>query len=169
MENNMLQTKNLRLARVKWFDVDHNGAELDGQFAYAFLQKAGDVYFNLFDPTDNLPVLDRTPYPNVLSNGEEYGNKLRHVSGELTTGPCYVIEKVSVPEMFSGKDEISMSQLQNYILYSEKFFVDRISIIQGLEFSRRGAFFKKMLRDMKKKNQLKAFMASHEIGRKYQK
>ena len=163
-----LKTTDLRLARVKWYDTEHNGAELSSPEAYAFLQKINeDTYINPFDPVETLPVLDRSIYPNVMANGEEFGNRLIHVSGELTTGPCYVIERRPVEGLFGEAESVTLNQLKTYILRSKKFFVDRPSIILEFKGRERLGNFRQYLKDMTKMNELKQFFASHEKGREY--
>ena len=129
METKIINTEDLRLARIKYYDVAHNGAELSDIEAYAFLKKTGDRYVNVFDILKDLPVLDRSIYPNVMRNGEEFGNRLIHVCGELKDGPCYVIEPFSMREVI-GFDYISEEELKEFVLRSDKFFVDRIKLIE---------------------------------------
>ena len=166
MENRGLNTKTLRLARVKYYDTKHDGAEVNDIDAYAFLEKVGDEYVNLFDPTDGLAVFERSIYPNVTRDGEEYGNKIIHVCGNITDGACYVMDRVSVPELF-GKDEVSLSELKSYILNSKLFFVDRISIIKGQKRAYRLLFYPTLLADQKQMAEFQQFIASHEGAKQY--
>ncbi len=76
MEGPMFKTKDLRLARIRYFDRKRNGAELTDIEAYTFLLKTAEKCINVFDSTDVLSIYDRMPYPNVASNGMEYGNRL---------------------------------------------------------------------------------------------
>ena len=166
MENRTLNTKNLRLARVKYYDVEHNGAELSEMEAYAFLQKVGDQYKNVFDEAEDLPVLDRSIYPNVMRSGEEYGNRLIHVCGELTDGACYVIEPVALHKLF-GVDIIGTNDLKDYMFHSEKFFVDRAHLIQGEKASHRLRMFSLLRADLIKLDAFKQYIASHEKAKQY--
>lgn len=129
METKIINTEDLKLARIKYYDTEHNGAELSDIEAYAFLRRVGDRYVNVFDILKDLPVLDRSIYPNERSNGEEFGNRLIHVCGELKDGPCYVIEPFSMRETI-GFDYISEAELKEFVLRSDKFFVDRINLIE---------------------------------------
>ena len=166
MENRSLKTRDLRLARVKYYDLEHNGAELSHIDAYAFLERVGEEYVNVFDPTDGLAVLDRSLYTNTTKDGEDYGNRLIHVCGTLTDGPCYVMDRVSVPDMM-GIDIISTEQLREYVLRSDKFFVDRISLIQQEKRVRRIAFLPTLARDQKQMDAFKEYMGSHLKGKMY--
>lgn len=166
MENRSLKTEDLRLARVKYFDIEHNGAELTDVEAYAFLQKVGDKYVNVFDLTEDMPVLDRSIYPNVMRNGEEFGNRLIHVCGHLTDGPCYVIEPVNVRALF-GYDLIGSNELKEYVLRSESFFVDRLNLIKGEKSVRRLGMLSTVKSDEAKMAELKEYIASHEKAKQY--
>ena len=166
MENRTLKTKDLKLARVKYFDMAHNGAELTDVEAYAFLEKVGDQYVNVFDMTEELPVLDRSLYPNVMRNGEEFGNRLIHVCGTLTDGACYVIEPVNVSKLL-GFDTIGSDDLKEYMYRSEKFFVDRMHLIQEEKATRRIGMHATLKADAKKMDELKEYIASHEKATQY--
>lgn len=166
MENRLLRTDRLRLARVKYYDMEHNGAELSPMDAYAFLENVKGNYVNVFDPTDGLPVLDRSMYANVTKDGEDYGNLLVHVSGTLDDGPCYVMDLISVRKMM-GIDVITLEQLKQYVLMSKCFFVDRMGLIKGEKPSRRLAFLPTLVRDQKRMDEFKQYMDDHESLKRY--
>ena len=169
MENRLMDTNKIRLARVKYYDVEKNGAELSEHEAYAFLFQVNEhKYINPFDPFEELPVLDRTFYANVASNGEEFGTKLIHVCGELENGPCYVLERLSVKDLFK-KDGISLFDLKKYILHSKKFFVDRRHIIESLDepIIKKSRFLPTILSDEASMDKLKRFFSNHEVGKQY--
>ena len=169
MENRLIDANKVRLARVKYYDVENNGAELSEHEAYAFLIQVNDHKFiNPFDLAEDLPVLDRTFYANVTPKGEEYGTKLIHVSGELDNGPCYVLERLSVKDLFK-KDSVSISDLRKYILRSRKFFVDRRHIISELDepFIKKSRFLPTILADEASMDKLKRFFSDHEVGKQY--
>ena len=69
METKKMKTQDLRLARVRYYDTKHNGAELSHLEAYAFLRKAGEHFYNVFDVVEDLPVLDRMPYSCTTRSG----------------------------------------------------------------------------------------------------
>ena len=169
MENRLIDANKIRLARVRYYDVKNNGAELSSQEAYAFLLQVDEKkYINPFDVTEDLPVLDRTFYANVMPNGEEYGTKLFHVCGELVDGPCYVLERQSAKDLFK-KENISLHEIKRYILYSNKFFVDRRRIISELEesFFKKSRFLPTIMSDSANMEKLKKFFAEHESGKQY--
>ena len=160
MENRTLNTENLRLARIKYFDTKHNGAEICDEEAYAFLFAFGGNYLNVFNPADNLPIYDRAPYANVAKNGMNYGNKLFHISGDVKDGPCYVIEPYSVKSLV-GKDTITMEELREYVLASKKYFVDRIALINEEKGPRRFTLSPILKETMQQKKAFDKYMASH--------
>lgn len=163
MENRTIKTKDLRLARIKYFDLEHNGAELCDMEVYAFLQAVGDKYVNVFKPEEELPVYDRAPYANVTKTGEDYGNRLIHVSGEVMDGPCYVMELVSVPELV-GMDIIGLDALKEYVLSSKKLFADRISLIGQETGTRKASLFLKLREDMEKMAAFKDYLDGHKVA-----
>lgn len=167
----MIRTDGLRLARVKYYDTKKNGAELSEIDGYAFLYRIHDsVYVNLFDPTEELPILDRSMYSNVTPTGIEYGNKLIHVCGKLEDGPCYVMEKVKVASLFK-KDFVSVSDVRRYILYSDKFFVDRMHLIKELKepFYKKTRFLSTILEDEAKMAELQRYFQGHDCVKQYKK
>ena len=172
MEKRVINTKDLKLARVKYFDTEHNGAELTDIEAYVFLQKVGDEYANVFELSDSTPVLDRVPYSNYTKDGEPFGTRLVHVNGELTDGACYVIEPVNVSEMLrrreyseSERKDISLDELTQYVMSSDMFFVDRINLImsQGRPKLHKGV----LKRDRANMDRLQQYLLSHEKGYQY--
>ena len=166
MENRMIKTENLRLARVKYFDVEHNGAELTEHEVYAFLESIGGKYVNVFHPTEELPVYDRAPYANVTRDGEDYGNRLFHLSGDVANGPCYVLDLVSVSKML-GKEDISLSALKEYVLSSKNFFLDRISLIQQEKGVRKVRMLPQLMEDTRRMNAFQEYLDGHSKTRKY--
>ena len=71
----LISTDKLSLAKVKYFDVKHNGVEVTGEDPYVFLLNINNTYINLFDPVENLPVYDRLPYSNTTMSGVDFGSK----------------------------------------------------------------------------------------------
>ena len=167
MKDRVFKTDDLRLARVRYFDSKHHGTEfLADVEAYAFLEKVGEQFVNIFDPTDGLAVFDRLIYPNVDAYGYPYGNKLRHVCGEEVDGACYVIEKESVKNLMKS-DEITLKQLTDYVLKSEHFFVDRIALWKQERPGSRLRLLSKHLQDEKLLAQLQQYIANHEGAKQY--
>lgn len=123
----MIDTNRLFLGGMRFFSKEDNGAELSDNLGYAVLYKiAEDIYINIMNPLEEYPVFLRVPYTNVSSYGEEYGTKLALVSKKVETGPCYVISS-SFKELLKV-DNIDLEGLEDYILNSSYYFIDRTDI-----------------------------------------
>lgn len=129
MENNRIDSKKIRLGKITYFDVDHNGSLVPPYNAYVFMINVDGEYINPFNEKMNLPVFDRVPYANTTLDGEDYGSKIVHVQGEITNGPCIVLEKIDIGEYFDEK-ELSIDMIKEYMMRSDKFFVDRERIYE---------------------------------------
>ncbi len=169
MENRLICTKNLKLARVKYYSNDRGGAEVSDVDAYVFLCKNGEKYTNPLDCFDEVPVFERVPYSNQTLDGEDFGTRLLHISGELQNGACYIVDPYQIGKVF-GKDFISLSELKNYILNSDHFFVDRISIINQIKpFVLRARWIPVYFEDKSKLKELEEYILSHEGAKQYKK
>ena len=169
MKSTNVNTSKLRLAQVRYFDEEKNGTEIPRIKAYAFLQEVNGVYVNLLDPTEELPVYERTPYTNTTLDGEDFGTKIILAQGEEKEGPCFVLEKVNVRELF-GRDIVTIEDVEKYVLKSEMFFVDRMSLIK----EKKGFIIHlgsrlKVMEDSKKFDEMNAFFAGHKKGIQYHK
>lgn len=120
---NKIKTKDLSLATLKYYE-EGCGVEVSDNFSYAFLVKVNGVYINPFSQLELYPVFERVPYSNTTLDGEEFGSKLRLLNDIDVTGPCYIIVGTN---MFD-KEEISIEELENFILKSSNFFRDRFYI-----------------------------------------
>ena len=160
MENRKLNLKNVKLARIKYFDVKHNGAEVNDIDAYAFLYEQDGEYANIFNPERELPVYGRVPYTNTTRDGEDFGTKIVLKSGEISDGPCYIIDVEKCDEFF-GKEQIDMVGLKQYVLRSNKFFIDRYSMLKEGTRNERIFHHKKMQQDMKMIKEFNEFIESH--------
>lgn len=170
MEKKKMKAENVRLAKVKYYDVDHNGVEVNDMDAYAFLYLNGESYVNLFDVCEDLPVFERVPYSNTTLSGEDFGTKLKLVSGDdSVSGACYVLERENAKEMF-GTDEIDLSVLQKYLLKSSKFFVDRLGLLEDKNSNiNKRLYYHTYLADQKRMEELKKYINSHEKVKTYTK
>ena len=157
----LLKLKNLKLARVRYFDAEHNGAEVTSLDAYAFLYEREGEYVNVFNPERELPVYGRVPYTNTTLDGEDYGTKIVLKSGEVETGPCYIIDEENCDRFF-GKDQMKFIDLKQYVIRSEKFFIDRLEMMQELGTKERIINYKKIREDMRKYEEFDRYMASHD-------
>ena len=50
-----------------------------------------------------MPIYDRTNYSNTTLDGEDYGSILKLVSRNVESGPCYVIEKLNMEDIFGSE------------------------------------------------------------------
>jgi len=128
MENRKLNLKDLKLARIRYFDRKMNGAEVTGIDAYAFLYQVGDEYINLFSEEDSYPVFGRVPYTNTTRDGEDFGTKIVQLAGEDESGPCYIIDVDDCSEFF-GEDKMDLRTLKEYVMRSDKFFPARYKML----------------------------------------
>lgn len=123
-----IRTENLRTVGIRYFSKKENGVEVSRNLGFAFLFKIDENHFvNLFNPISDYPVFIRVPYSNVTNYGEEYGSKMSLVSGEANTGPCYVTISETATELFN-KEVVTVGEVEDYILSSPYYFVDRSDI-----------------------------------------
>lgn len=160
MENRNLNLKNVKLARIKYFDVKHNGAEVNDIDAYAFLYEKNGQYANILNPERELPVYGRVPYTNTTLDGEDFGTKIVHKAGEVQDGPCYIIDVEDCSRLFQCT-EIGLSKLKQYVLQSSKFFIDRYGMLKEGTRNERLLHYKKMQQDKKMVNAFNEFVESH--------
>ena len=170
MKNNVINTSNIKLAQIRYFNEKVNACEIPTIEAYALLVNVWGKYINLFNFTDELPVYTRAPYSNTTMDGEDYGTKIVLVTGEVQEGPCYVLEPLRMKSVFR-KEKISFGELEQYVLQSDLFFVDRIGLLEdanqkGIQKMKNN---KKILEDSKKMAKLNEYFLSQGKGITYQK
>lgn len=159
MTNRVISVSRLHLAQIRYFDG--KGSEIPDFKAYAFLEKYGDDYYNIFNLSMDFPVLDRAPYYNYTLGGEAYGNKLFVVSKNKEVGPCYILEKNNMTDVLG--DSISLLNLTEYVINSKLFFVDRVNILK----ERGGITNKlKLYSDLKKLDKVNSYFESKDNGKK---
>lgn len=124
-----IKTNQVRLADLRYYDASHGGIELTNSYSKGILidLTGRGHYENLFCLGEAYPVFKRAPFANCTINGDEYGTKVFYVSNELITGPCWILSDVSLRQILE-KDEVSISELEDYILASNQFFKDRAGI-----------------------------------------
>ena len=168
MKNNRkISTDNLKLARIKYFDLEHNGVEVTSDDPFVFLFKVKDTYVNLFDPCEDFTVYERIPYSNVSKDGEDFGTKIGLLQGKVDEGLCYVIENVNLKHYF-GKEEINISDLIKYMINSKDFFIDRMDyILESSSFKFNNKLRAKYYDDCKRLDDFKYFVNSHDKGVQY--
>lgn len=168
---NRLEAEKLRIGKVKYFDVEHNGVEVNDIDAYAFLYKVGDQYVNIFDICEEeRPVFERVPYTNTTLDGEEFGTKLMQVSGDSSkSGPCYILEKETGKDIFN-RYSVTMNTIQEYMFRSPRFYVDRLGILENnVPASTFRLYYSVFLKDQEDLANLEAYFASHEKQKVYHK
>lgn len=122
----IINVKDVKFVALKYYE-ENKGVEVGDPVSYAFLIKHKGLYINPFSPLDLYPVFERvTYYSNTTLDGEDYGAKVMLINNIENTGPCYVI----LGEKVFDKDEISISELEEYMLRSKYFFKDRFSIAE---------------------------------------
>ncbi len=165
-----MKTENLKLAQIRYFETKRNATEIPMNPAYVILFHQEGEYMNVFCPGEELPVYERAPYGNCTLNGDNYGNLLYLASGEVQEGPCFVVEPFRMKDILR-KEEVSMSELEDFVMTSDYFFVDRISLLEKKEgsFLSRMKNRKKIQEDQTKKEQLDSYFASFGTGLMYRK
>ena len=168
MKNKGIDISKIRLAQIRYFDADRKGSLIPEERAYVFMVDIGGEYVNLFNPSENLPVYGRTPYSNTTRYGIEFGTKIVLLQGEIQNGPCYIIEKINPDDIFR-KEEVTVEEIENYMLQSDRFFIDRIDIFERrksiIDFGKR----KKIREDRVKLEKFEDYMKSQEKGYVYKK
>ena len=129
VKNVEIDSSKLKLAQIRYFDMESKASKLPEENAYVFLIEVDGKYVNVLDSTQELPVFARSPYSNITMDGVEFGNQIYLVNGELKDGPCFIIENINLKHEFK-KDKILIKELENYIINSDKFFIDRIKILE---------------------------------------
>lgn len=146
----MINTNNLKLAEIRRVESYTEGEKVKHHVAidnlsYVLLVEKDGEYYNPFCVEDNYPVYGRTPYTNTTLDGEDYGNILYLASGEEKEGLCLVLSKLNL-RSYLGADEVSVQQLEDYILKSKNFFKDKKSIVDS-RFKNRPFKARKELKD----------------------
>ena len=108
------------LADLKKFDVEANGFEFDSSISKGFFVRVGDKFINPFDPFDERSVYARSNCYGEYSESDQFGTKLVLANGSGYDEYAWIL---STEVIFADLQEI-----ENFILYSNKFFKDRINI-----------------------------------------
>ena len=121
-KNEEYDRNNVRLAEVRFYCMEGlpTGWTMplpEKEKVYAFLLKNGNHYSNIIS-YEELPVYERI-YPEVL--------ELSY--GEEKEGLCYVVSPFT-NEVFRN-EKVKFSEIVNYIVHSDKFFVDRSELIKN--------------------------------------
>ena len=146
-QTNIFKTKELSVAEIRLFNEERKSSIIPEKRSYTILFNKDGKYMNLCNPLLNYPVYDRVPYSNNLSDGEDYGTMITLVSGEIKDGPCYILD-VDMQKVLA-RDTISYEDIISFVLQTSKFFPDRISIIEQMDFFSRMKYHKKYISDKK--------------------
>ena len=167
MKNYMIPVERIKKAQIRYFDGD--GTLVPDIKAYTIFIKNDDTYINLFNFVTECNVYERLPYSNNTRDGEDYGTKIRLVSGKEEKGICYILEYRKMEEL-EGLDSISMMDLYKIIVKSEDLYFDRRDIISAYPHL---AKFRERKRIIEKDNEmidkLFDFFEELEMGTPYKK
>ena len=170
MRNVKVDTSKLRLAQLRYFNLERKASEIPDEKAYAVLVEVNGTYVNVLNPIEELPVLDRSPYTNTTPDGQhEFGNQLFLINGELQDGPCYILERGNLRDHLR-RETVSISDIENYVLNSKEFFVDRVELIEKDRKLLRDKYFKRLyLEDIKNLNKFNEYLDSFDKEKEYEK
>ena len=164
----MIDTKKLRLAQIRYFEAKKNASEVLDERVYAFLYEINGTFVNVLNFTREYPVLGRTVYHNYTLDGEPHGNKLSVVSGELKDGLCYILERCDCSSLFNS-DSIRFDDLLLYVINSDKFFIDRIAMLEKASGLSKFIIKRKLKEDYQKLDVFYDYLDSKEQARQYNK
>ena len=157
-----INTKDLRIAEVRYFDTEHNGVEIPPLTAYAFLLKVGEEYINIINPGKDYPVYERVPYSNTTREGWEFGTKIILATGECQDGLCYVVGNTPMEDVFCVSTVTRRELIEN-IVKSGEFFID----VAEIHEKQRHSIFDRYYREEKKKlKEFREYINSCEVESK---
>ena len=182
MRNLEVKSSNLRLAQLRYYELERHASEILDNKAFAVILEVNTFnkdedgnyiynYINVFNPLETLPVFDRTPYTNVTPDGLcEFGNKLELKSGEEKDGPCLILETGNLGDDLR-KEKVTINDIKNYVLKSKLFFVDRVELLEkDRRLLRDNKYYKRLyLEDVQRLNKLKEYFASFDKEKEYEK
>ena len=120
-----VNTKDLRLAEVRYYDAAHNGLEYTKPLANVVLLNRGDTYISLLNPGDIAPIYKRVENTtNILGTEDYFGTKIEQVSGDSTSGEAWLLADADFTRIF-GKEQVEIREVEDYVLRSNLFFKDR--------------------------------------------
>ncbi len=164
----MIDTKKLRLAQIRYFDKEKKSSEISEEQVYAFLYEVNGTFVNVLNFTREYPVFERSTYTNFTADGEPFGNKIVLRNGNIETGLCYIIERTDCNRLLDC-DEISIDNLLLYIINSDKFFIDRIGILEKATGLSRVIIKRRLKEDYKKLDTFYEYLDSKEEAKQYKK
>ena len=161
-----INTKDLKLAEVRYFNVERNGLELTPPLSHVVLLNRGDTYINLLNCGELQPIYKRDKYKTNIYSDEEYiGTKIDLVCGNVQDGEAWLLNDTDFVQYF-GCEEVEMTDIEHYVLQSNLFFKDRIELAttvmhrHGLPFLSIKNIVKK---DEKCHEEMRRFFAEREL------
>lgn len=130
MEKTKYNTNLMRIGELRYYSKENNGVEVSAPLSYGMFMFLEGHWVNIFDVSDDNSIFVRLRcYGNVTNYGFEYGSKLQLVSDEEKekSGPCWILGDVTFSKVI-GKEEVSLEEVENYILNSSDYFKDRAEI-----------------------------------------
>lgn len=123
-----IDTKNLKIADVRYYDSEHNGLELTCPISKVVLYNRGDTYVNLLNPIDFTLVCKRVPGPTSWE-GERLETRIVPLAGQVVTGEAWLVTDFDFGNYF-GSDTVDLEDVENFVLHSSYFYKDRLAIVQ---------------------------------------
>lgn len=167
-----VNTDDLKLAEVRYYDVEHNGLEYTKPLAYVVLLNRGDTYVSLLNPGDIAPIYERVPYTSNAVGTEDYiGTKIRQVFGDVISGEAWLLTDFDFTTKFDRKD-VEIKDVEDFVLGSELFFKDRISLAQDRakkSITQRFLMSKVIVKDQEPMREMLEFFAERDSKKVYQK
>lgn len=145
IENKTFNKENLFVAELKYFDgLTRSFFGLEPRSFSVICVKDGE-YVNVLNLEDNYSLYKYSHFAAKYCSEQGDMPYLEHVSGEIETGPCYVVTG-SLP-VYTKDGQVGMETIENFVLNSSEFYKDRATIInKRLENSSR--FGNKKLRSL---------------------
>ena len=170
MRNLKVDTSKVKLAQLRYFNLERKASEIPEDKVYAILVEVNGTYINVLNPLEELPVFDRSPYTNTTPDGKhEFGNQLFLINGELQDGPCYILEREDMKGELR-REKVSISDIENYVLNSKLFFVDRVELLEKDKRLARDRYYKKLyLEDIRKLTKLNEYLNSFKKEKELEK
>ena len=167
-----INTRDLKLAEVRYYDAEHNGLELTRPLAYVVLLNRGDTYVSLLNPGEIAPIYERVPRTvNVTSTGDYFGTKVRQLSGDSDSGEVWLLTDYDFVTKIS-KEKVDINDVEDYVLDSNLFFKDRIALAESRakrSAIQRFKMGKIIAADQEDMNNMLSFFAERASQKVYQK
>ena len=170
MRDIKIKSSKVRLAQFRYYDLERHASEIPDEKFYAVLVEINGTYINALNLFEELPVYDRSSYANVSKDGlTEFGNKIVLVNGEEQEGKCLILEKGNLSYDLK-KEEVTIKDIEKYVLDSELFFPDRLRLLDTNRKQISSIYRKRLLvDDTQKLNRFNEYFDSFEKGMELEK